>query len=81
MKEAIIKHKKSIREKSQIHTLVKSTISYYFKKKDPLATPKEWRERPQNTTKVDDGRVPILGEKNSFITSSQVKKTLEQVGR
>ncbi len=81
VKEAIIKlkKKKSIREKAITLGVARSTAGYILKKKESMGELNIKRPgRPRKTIKVDDRRILSLVKKNPFITSTEIRNTLEE---
>ncbi len=55
-------------------------VGYILKKKALVSNNIKRPGRPRKTTKVDDRRILSLVKKNPFITSTEIKNTLEEVG-
>ncbi len=89
VKEAIIKlkkqHKSYInqhkREIAKTSGVARSVVGYILKKKESTGELNNIKRpgRPRKTTKVDDRRILSLVKKNPFITSTEIKNTLEEV--
>ncbi len=85
VKEAIIKLKKqhtSIRKIAKTLGVARSTVGFILQMKESTAELNNIKRpgRPRKTTKVDDRRIISLVKKNPFITSTEIKNTLEEVG-
>ncbi len=84
VKDAIVKLKKhtSIREIAKTLGVSRSMVGYILKKKASTGELNNIKRpgRPRKTIKGDDCRIFYLVKKKNFITSTEIKNTLEKVG-
>ncbi|XP_077107946.1 uncharacterized protein LOC143765309 [Ranitomeya variabilis] len=84
VKQTIIslRKKKSIRQIAEMLDVAKSTVSYVLQKKERTGELGNSKRpgRPRKTTGLDDLRIISMVKENPLTTSTQVKKTLQEVG-